>query len=98
MKGLMILANGFEDVEAIATIDVLKRAHVNLTLTNLHKSNEVVSSSNNRLVVETNLKEVDYTSFDFLILPGGKAVFNELEKIDSSGELGEEYRYLSVRD
>lgn len=25
-------------------------------------------------------------------------VFNELEKIDSSGELGEEYRYLSVRD
>ena len=80
MKGLMILANGFEDVEAIATIDVLKRAHVNLTLTNLHKSNEVMSSSNNRLVVETNLKEVDYTSFDFLILPGGKAVFNELEK------------------
>ena len=25
-------------------------------------------------------------------------VFNELEKIDNSGELGEEYRYLSVRD
>ena len=80
MKGLMILANGFEDVEAIAIIDVLKRAHVNLTLTNLHKTNEVISSSNNRLVVETNLKEVDYTSFDFLVLPGGKAVFNELEK------------------
>ena len=80
MKGLMILANGFEDVEAIATIDVLKRAYVNLTLANLHKSNEVITSSNNRLVIETNLKEVDYTSFDFLILPGGKAVFNELDK------------------
>ena len=80
MKGLMILANGFEDVEAIATIDVLKRAHVNLTLANLHKSNEVTTSSNNKFVVETNLKELDYTSFDFLVLPGGKAVFNELDK------------------
>ena len=80
MKGLMVLANGFEDVEAIATIDVLKRAHVNLTLANLHKSNEVTTSSNNKFVVETNLKELDYTSFDFLVLPGGKAVFNELDK------------------
>ena len=58
MKGLMILANGFEDVEAIATIDVLKRAHVNLTLANLHSKNEVTTSANNRLVVETNLKEI----------------------------------------
>lgn len=80
MKGLMILANGFEDVEAIATMDVLKRAHVNLTVANLHKSNEVVSSSNNRLVIETNLKDLDYTQYDFLVLPGGKAVFNELDK------------------
>lgn len=80
MKGLMILANGFEDVEAIATIDVLKRAHVNLTLANLHSKNEVTTSANNRLVVETNLKEIDYTTYDFLVLPGGKAVFNELDK------------------
>ena len=80
MKGLMILANGFEDVEAIGTIDVLKRAHVNLTIASLHNKNEVVTSANNKLIVDTYLKEVDYTSYDFLVLPGGKAVFNELDK------------------
>ena len=80
MKGLIILANGFEDVEAIGTIDVLKRAHVNLTIASLHSKNEVTSSSNNKILVETTLKDIDYTQYDFLILPGGKAVFNELDK------------------
>ena len=80
MKGLMILANGFEDVEAIATIDVLKRAHVNLTCATLHSKNEITTAQNNRVVFETSLKDVDYSCYDFLILPGGQAVFKELDK------------------
>ena len=79
MKGLMILANGFEDVEAIATIDVLKRAHVNLTIASLHSKDVVTTSHNNHLVVDTHLKDINYKEYDFLILPGGQAVFKELD-------------------
>ena len=80
MKGLMILANGFEDVEAIAVIDVLKRAGIHLRCVTLHNRDIVTTSSNNKLIIEKSLKDVDYKNYDFLILPGGKAVFNELDK------------------
>ena len=79
MRGLMILANGFEDVEAIATIDVLKRAQVNLTIVTLYNREVVTSSSNNKLLVEKSLKDVEYQKYDFLVLPGGQAVFKELD-------------------
>lgn len=79
MKGLIILANGFEDVEAIAVIDVLKRAQVHLTSVTLNSKDVVTSSSNNKLIIEKSLKDVEYQKYDFLVLPGGKAVFNELD-------------------
>ena len=78
MKGLMILANGFEDVEAIGTIDVLKRANVNLTVASMHHKEYVCSAHNNKVLIETYIKDIDYKAYDFLIIPGGKAVFNEL--------------------
>lgn len=80
MKGLMILTNGFEDVEGIATIDILRRAKVNLTCVTLNNNSELTTSLNNKVVFDKSLKEVDYTKFDFLILPGGPAVFKELDK------------------
>ena len=79
MKGLMILANGFEDVEAIATIDVLKRASVELDIATLHNEDVVVTSHNNRLLIDTHLIDLNYKEYDFLIIPGGQAVFKELD-------------------
>lgn len=78
MKGLIILANGFEDVEAIATIDVLKRAQIRLTIATLTYKKEVTTAHNNKIIVEDCLKDIDYEKYDFLILPGGQAVFKEL--------------------
>lgn len=87
MKGLMILANGFEDVEAIAVIDILKRAGVRLRCVTLHNKDVVTTSSNNKLIFEKSIKDVEYTNYDFLILPGGKAVFNELDKSKTVDEI-----------
>lgn len=80
MKGLMILANGFEDIEGIATIDILKRAKIDITLAALGNSKEITTSNNNTLTFPTLLKDVDYHQFDFLIIPGGPAVFKVLDK------------------
>ncbi len=78
MKGLIILTNGFEDVEALATIDVLRRSSIIIDTTSLDNK-EVTTSSNNKMTVEYLLKEVNIETYDFLIIPGGKAVFNILD-------------------
>lgn len=77
MTGLMILANGFEDVEGLATIDILRRAKVNLTCVTL-KNTTITTAHRNKIVFDKSIKDVDYKKYDFLILPGGAAVFNEL--------------------
>ena len=45
MKGLVIIADGFEDTEAIATIDVLKRSKLEITTASFD-SLEVTSAFN----------------------------------------------------
>lgn len=86
MKGLIILANGFEETEAIATIDILRRANIDLLLTGV-TSLEVMSAHDIKIYADKKLSEVDYESFDFLVIPGGKAVFDILDKSFEVSEL-----------
>ena len=78
MKGLIILVNGFEDVEALCTIDILRRSKIEVDTVSLDNKN-IITQSNNKIEVEYLLNEVEVNSYDFLILPGGKAVFNVLD-------------------
>ena len=81
MKGLMILANGFEDVEALATLDVLRRSKLNVTLVSVNNTLEVTTQSNIVVKAEKLFNELDINEFDFLIIPGGRAVFQVLDKM-----------------
>ena len=78
MKGLIILVNNFEDVEALATVDVLRRSGIIIDTTSLDNK-DVITQSNNKITVDYLLNEVNVNEYDFLILPGGKAVFNILD-------------------
>ena len=46
MKGLILLVNGFEESEAIITIDLLRRANIEIDLVSLTNSLTVTSSGN----------------------------------------------------
>lgn len=78
MKGLMIFADGFEDVEGLATVDILKRAGISLDLVAFNKDKKVLTSSNIRISLDFSLDEIRYENYDFLIIPGGRAVFQHL--------------------
>ena len=81
MKGVHIfLADGFEDVEALATYDVLKRGGVDVKLVGITDESVVVSSHGVAVRVENTLGEMlagecgaggvtDYC--DVMIFPGG---------------------------
>ncbi len=73
MKALITLANGFEQTEALTTMDIFCRSGmIEPTLASIDGNIEVTSSMG--LVVKANklLKEINPDEYDFLVLPGGK--------------------------
>ena len=60
MKHLMLFVDGFEDVEAIATLDVLLRGNEEVTRVSMMGRNEVVSKSGNKLVFDTLIEDVNF--------------------------------------
>lgn len=75
MKGLILLANHFEDVEAICTIDMLRRAKITIDLVSVTNDKQLVTQSNLQILAEKTIDEVCLDDYDFVVLPGGKAVF-----------------------
>lgn len=81
MKGIILLASGFEDTEAITTIDILKRAGIEIDLCAVNNEKMISTQYNLNIKPELLIKKVDYTKYDFLVIPGGKAVFNTLKNL-----------------
>lgn len=77
MKGVSIfLADGFEDVEALAVCDVLRRGGVDVRLVSVTGSETVVSSHGVKVVADCLFEPSDCgrqpaDASDFMIFPGG---------------------------
>ena len=68
-NALMILADGFEEAEAIVPIDILRRAKINLTLCGLAKK-EVTGAHKIKILADITLDQIQGV-YDAIILPGG---------------------------
>ena len=75
MKGLILLANYFEDVEALITIDMLRRAKIEIDLVSITEDYNLITQSGVKLQADYLIDEIDLDKYAFLIIPGGKAVF-----------------------
>ena len=67
----LFLGTGFEEVEAIATIDVLRRAEVELTTVSVMEERIVEGAHGVRIEADKMFDEVDCANAQMLILPGG---------------------------
>ncbi len=67
----VILADGFEEVEAVAIIDVLRRAGIDTVVAGLHDG-PVASARMVRVVPDTLIDTIQAEDFDMLVLPGGQ--------------------------
>lgn len=71
---LAILAEGFEEIEAITPIDLLRRAGVTVTSASLAEGMHVTGRSGITVHADTVLSAVATAPFDCLFLPGGPGV------------------------
>lgn len=68
---VVVLADGFEEVEAVAIIDVLRRAEIDTVIAGLHAGPHA-SARNVNLVPDTVIDTIKAEDFDMLVLPGGQ--------------------------
>lgn len=71
MNVFLFLANGFEEIEAVATIDVLRRGGVTLTTISIHDTLQVTGAHEMVLQADELFTDVDFSKAEMLILPGG---------------------------
>lgn len=66
------LADGFEEIEALAPVDVLRRGGVETVTVSIMGRREVVSAHGVTVVADLMIEEAgDFSDADMLLLPGG---------------------------
>lgn len=95
MKILMPLADGFEEIEALTVVDILRRAAIEVTVAGLRDG---LIEGAHKIVVQpdTVLDEIDLKVFDGIVLPGGypgyvnlgkdERVMNMFREMDRAGK------------
>lgn len=78
-KAAVFFGTGFEEIEALAVVDILRRAGVETAMASVMDQRHVEGAHN--IMVETNMldREVDFDQTDLIVLPGGAAGAKHLE-------------------
>ena len=82
MKALFIISNGFEDSEALTTLDLLRRAKIDCDLCSIMNNSPVTSSHNLVVIPDSLYKDIKLEDYDFLVLPGGAHVYKNLHNLE----------------
>ena len=92
-KVAVILANGFEEIEALTVVDVLRRANISCDMVGLE---EQVTGSHDIQVTADRVFDGDLSDYDLLVLPGGmpgsanlrdnQALISEIQAFNQEGK------------
>jgi 4-methyl-5(b-hydroxyethyl)-thiazole monophosphate biosynthesis len=88
-KAFIFLAEGVEELEAVGTIDVLRRGGIETTVISVSGEFEacVPGAHDIYVVVDELFEEADYSDADILILPGGMPGTDNLNANESLKEV-----------
>ena len=70
-KIYMFLADGFEPVEALAPVDVMRRAGINVVTVSIMGRTTVEAAHGIKVMADALFEETDFSDADGLVLPGG---------------------------
>ena len=70
-KVAVFFADGFEEIEALTVVDVLRRAKMDVTLVSMKGIKEVYGAHKIAVVTDRFFDDINYEAIDMLVLPGG---------------------------
>ena len=86
-KVCAFIADGFEEVECLSVVDILRRAKVTVQLVSVSGSLEVTGSHQIRVIADILLQDADFSDCDVLFLPGGVPGVPNLAKSEALAAL-----------
>lgn len=102
MKGVInlvyvFLAEGFEEIEAVSVIDILRRADITVNTVSVNDSKEVKAAHGITILADIFIDEVDLKKrADMIFLPGGMPGTRNLAKSDKLIQLIQEAEELDI--
>lgn len=80
MKKVMVpLANGFEEIEALTVVDVLRRIGIKVDTVGV-VSSMIIGSHGIKIITDKRLAEIEEDEYDAIVLPGGDPGYKNLAK------------------
>lgn len=86
-KSFIFLADGFEEIEAIAPTDVLRRAGMDVKTVSISDSHKVTGAHGITVVADLTFKEADFEDTEWLIIPGGLPGAENLHAFEALNDL-----------
>ena len=79
-KAAVLLADGFEEIEALTAVDLLRRARIYVDTVSISDDYMVHGAHGINVQTEDLFEEVNFAEFDMIILPGGMPGTKNLEE------------------
>lgn len=86
-KTAILFAEGYEEVEALTVVDLLRRAGIGCDIVSVGNTDEATGSHGITLRTDKKFSETDFSKYDGIILPGGMPGTKNLAASESVLEL-----------
>jgi 4-methyl-5(b-hydroxyethyl)-thiazole monophosphate biosynthesis len=78
-RAALFIIEGFEETEAFCTVDILRRAEIEVTVVSLGDGKKITGRSKITVLADALFAEIRDNEFDMLIIPGGTTAYTEHE-------------------
>lgn len=92
MKVYVMVADGFEEIEALTVVDVLRRGKVETLMVSIKEDKQVTSARNITVIADTTLEKIKVEQEDMIVLPGGSKGVQGLEASENLNEILKEHQ------
>lgn len=70
-KVCVFLADGFEEIEGLTVVDLLRRAEIQVNMVSITKEKKIQGAHGIEIMADVLFEEQEYDDVDMLVLPGG---------------------------
>ena len=82
-KAAVFFGKGYEEIEALTVVDILRRAGVETTMASVTEERSVTGSHSITVTMDALFSEVEFGGLDVIVLPGGMPGTTNLEACET---------------